>query len=160
MLARTFSNGFRNSVSFWIYAVSAFVFGRLGDETHRSRVIVGGLAFWGVATGLVSLSTGFAMLICLRGLVAVGEGTYYPTGAALISDWHRAGARSRALSIHQTAVFAGAGLGALFGFMAAVENDEAVSVHERADFPLCRCISTGPVDDLKLRHAHRAPYGP
>jgi MFS family permease len=102
-----------NSVGFWIYAVCALIFGRLGDSTHRSRVIVGGLIFWAVATGLLSFATGLVMLIAVRGLVAAGEGTYYPTAAALISDWHRSGTRSRALSIHQTGVFAGAGVGAI-----------------------------------------------
>jgi MFS family permease len=101
-----------NSVFFWIYAVAAFLSGRLGDSTRRSWVIVGGLAFWSVATGLVSLATGFSMLVGLRGMVALGEATYYPTGTALISDWHRPAMRSRALSIHQTAVLAGTGLGA------------------------------------------------
>jgi MFS family permease len=99
-----------NSVFFWIYAFAAFLSGRLGDSTRRSWVIVGGLAFWSVATGLVSLATGFTMLLALRGMVALGEATYYPTGTALISDWHRPAMRSRALSIHQTAVLAGAGL--------------------------------------------------
>jgi MFS family permease len=102
-----------NSVGFWIYAVCALIFGRLGDATHRSRLIVGGLAFWAVATGMVSVATGLVTLIVVRGLVAAGEATYYPTAAALISDWHRSGTRSRALSIHQTGVFAGAGVGAV-----------------------------------------------
>jgi MFS family permease len=102
-----------NSWFFWVYAVAAFVFGRLGDGTRRSWVILGGLAFWSVATGAVSLSTGFAMLIAFRSLVALGEATYYPTATALISDWHRPEMRSRALSIHQTAVLAGTGVGAL-----------------------------------------------
>ncbi|MGH8241324.1 MAG: MFS transporter, partial [Steroidobacteraceae bacterium] len=101
-----------NSVFFWVYAVAAFLFGRLGDGTRRSWVIIGGLAFWSVATGVVSLSSGFALLLGLRGLVALGEATYYPTGTALISDWHRPAMRSRALSLHQTAVLAGTGLGA------------------------------------------------
>jgi MFS family permease len=102
-----------NSVGFWIYAVCALIFGRLGDATHRSRLIVAGLVFWAIVTGMVSLSTGLIMLIVVRGLVAAGEATYYPTAAALISDWHRSGTRSRALSIHQTGVFAGAGVGAV-----------------------------------------------
>ena len=45
-----------------------------------------------------SLATGFAMLLALRGFVALGEATYYPTATALISDWHRPAMRSRALS--------------------------------------------------------------
>lgn len=101
-----------NSALYWTYAVAAFLFGRLGDTSRRSRVIIGGLLFWSVATVFVPLSTGFIMLLALRGLVAVGEGTYYPAATALISDWHQPQMRSRALSVHQTAVFAGAGIGA------------------------------------------------
>ena len=72
-------------------------------------VILYGLIFWSLATGTSALATGFALLLALRGLVAVGESAYYPTATALIGDWHRPEMRSRALSIHQTAVFAGAG---------------------------------------------------
>jgi MFS family permease len=108
-----------NSTFFWVYAFAAFLFGRLGDGTRRSWVIMGGLAFWSVATGVVSLASGFGLLIACRSLVALGEATYYPTATALISDWHRPQMRSRALSIHQTAVLAGAGFGALAaGFIA------------------------------------------
>src|SRR4030095_6744563 len=67
---------------------------------------------WSVSTGASSLATGFAMLLSLRGLVAIGESSYYPTATALIGDWHRPQMRSRALSLHQTAVFARAGPGA------------------------------------------------
>jgi MFS family permease len=102
-----------NSAAFWIYAVGAFLFGRMGDGAHRSRLIVGGLVFWSVATGLTSLAAGLTMLVALRGLVAIGEATYYPTGTALISDWHPTSMRGRALSLHQTGVFAGASVGAL-----------------------------------------------
>ncbi|MEA3002583.1 MAG: transporter, family, hexuronate transporter [Sphingomonadales bacterium] len=108
-----------SSVFFWIYAATAFFAGRLGDSVRRTRVIVYGLAFWSVATGIASLSTGFAMLLALRGVVAFGEAFYYPTATALISDWHRPAMRSRALSIHQTAVFAGAGLGSIFAGLLA-----------------------------------------
>jgi MFS family permease len=107
------------SVFFWIYAVAAFVFGRIGDGARRSRVILYGLVFWSIATGLTALSTGFAMILAFRGLVALGEASYYPTATALIGDWHRPAMRSRALSLHQTAVFAGAGLGALFAGLLA-----------------------------------------
>ncbi len=108
-----------NSLFFWVYAVFAFLSGRMGDSVRRSRIIIYGLVFWSMATGLTALSTGFAMLLAFRGLVAMGEATYYPTATALISDWHRPRWRSRALSLHQTGVFAGAGLGAFFaGYLA------------------------------------------
>jgi MFS family permease len=101
------------SVFFWIYAVGAFIAGRIGDSVRRSRLIIGGLIFWSLATGASSLATGFALLLAMRGLTAIGESAYYPTATALIGDWHRPAMRSRALSLHQTAVFAGAGLGAV-----------------------------------------------
>lgn len=107
------------SLFFWVYAVGAFLAGRVADSVRRSRVILYGLIFWSIATGASSLATGFAMLLALRGLVAIGESAYYPTATALIGDWHPPATRSRALSIHQTAVFAGAGLGAVAtGFIA------------------------------------------
>jgi MFS family permease len=102
-----------SSVFFWVYAAAALFSGRMGDSVRRTRVVIYGLGFWSVATGLVPLSTGFAMLLGLRALVAAGESTYYPTATALIGDWHSPLTRSRALSAHQTAVFAGSGLGAL-----------------------------------------------
>ncbi len=108
-----------NSVFFWIYAATAFLAGRLGDSMRRTRVILYGLVFWSCATGFTSLSTGFAMLLAFRGVVAFGEAFYYPTATALISDWHKPSMRSRALSIHQTAVFAGAGAGSVFAGLIA-----------------------------------------
>ncbi len=102
-----------SSVFFWVYAAAALFTGRLGDSARRTRVVIYGLVFWSVATGLVPLASGFGMLLATRAIVAAGESTYYPTATALIGDWHPPATRSRALSFHQTAVFAGSGLGAL-----------------------------------------------
>lgn len=111
--------GLINSVFFWVYAAAVFFTGQLGDNARRSRVIIYGLIFWSIATGLVPLTTGFIMLLGLRSLVAAGESAYYPSATALIGDWHKPQHRSRALSLHQTAVFAGGGIGALLaGYMA------------------------------------------
>lgn len=103
--------GIIDTTFFWTYAVCAFVFGRMGDSVRRRTMIIYGLVFWSLATGIMPLATGFAMLLAMRTLVAVGESTYYPTATALISAWHKPSMRSRALSIHQTAVFAGGGIG-------------------------------------------------
>jgi sugar phosphate permease len=103
--------GLIDTTFFWVYAVCAFLFGRLGDSVRRRNMIIFGLVFWSLATGIMPLATGFAMLWAMRAFVAVGESTYYPTATALISGWHKPHMRSRALSIHQTAVFAGGGIG-------------------------------------------------
>jgi sugar phosphate permease len=102
-----------NSLFLVVYAISAFFSGFLGDTVRRSRVVIFGLIFWSAATGLCSLATSFPMLLGLRAMVGVGESTYYPSGTALIGDWHKPDYRSRALSLHQTAIFAGGGIGAL-----------------------------------------------
>lgn len=103
--------GVVDTVFFWTYAVCAFLFGRIGDSVRRRNMVLFGLLFWSMATGFMPIATGFAMLLAMRTLVAVGESTYYPTATALISAWHRPAMRSRALAIHQTAVFAGGGIG-------------------------------------------------
>ncbi len=108
-----------SSAFFWIYAVSAFFLGRLGDRQSRASVITWGLLFWSIATGVASCATGLITFISLRGVVAIGESTYYPAATALISDWHPPAQRSRALSLHQTAVFAGSGLGAMLAGLVA-----------------------------------------
>lgn len=102
-----------NSLFFWVYAAAALFAGRLGDAWPRARVVLWALAFWSAATGLAPLAQSFALLLAARALVAAGEAPYYPAATALIGDWHRPAARSRALALHQTGVFAGAGLGAL-----------------------------------------------
>lgn len=156
-----------NSWFFWVYAIAAFVFGRLGDGTRRSWVIIGGLAFWSVATGVVSLATGFAMLIAFRSFVALGEATYYPTATALISDWHSPKMRSRALSIHQTAVLAGTGFGALAaGYIADHLGWRAPFVIFGAAgivwcFVLLRTLRDSPVSAAPQAHAtQRSLLGP
>jgi sugar phosphate permease len=103
--------GIVDTTFFWTYAVCAFVFGRIGDSVRRRNMIIFGLIFWSIATGIMPFATGFAMLLGMRAFVAVGESTYYPSATALISAWHKPAMRSRALSIHQTAVFAGGGIG-------------------------------------------------
>ena len=154
------------SVFFWFYAAAVLFTGRLGDSTRRTRVVIWGLAFWSVATGMVPLSTGFAMLLALRAVVAVGESTYYPTATALIGDWHGPAMRSRALSIHQTAVFAGSGLGALiagaiadhFGWRAPFLVFAAVGIIWA--MVLMRTLRDAPIRQTAAeRSAREEPYG-
>ena len=108
-----------NSVFLWTYAVASIFAGWLGDRMSRSRVIILGLIAWSVATGLVPLAASFPLLLALRALVGLCESSYYPSGTALIGDWFPQKMRSRALSLHQTAVFAGSGIGALIAAIIA-----------------------------------------
>ncbi len=141
------------SAFFWVYAVGAFVAGRIGDSVRRSRVILSGLIFWSLATGTSALATGFALLLAMRALVAVGESAYYPTATALIGDWHKPEMRSRALSIHQTAVFAGAGLGAVAtGYIAELLSWHAPFVIFAAIGLVHAAILSRTLKDAPIRH--------
>ena len=51
---------------FWTYAVCAFLFGRAGDSVRRRNMILFGLTFWSIATGMMPLATAYAMLMGMR----------------------------------------------------------------------------------------------
>ena len=69
-------------------------------------------------TAATAIAHSFAQLIVCRALGGLGEAFYFPAAMSLISDYHGPATRSRAMSLHQSAVYAGsiAG-GALSGFM-------------------------------------------
>ena len=97
----------------WVYAIAASLAGYLGDRFSRKRVILAGLVTWSLLTFMTPLAGSFVIFVLLRALTGLGEASYYPAGTALISDYHGPDTRSRALAIHQTAVFAGGGIGTL-----------------------------------------------
>ena len=56
--------------------------------------------------------------VLVRGAEGLGETFYFPASMSLISDYHSQATRSRAMSLHQTSVYAGTiGGGALAGWM-------------------------------------------
>jgi MFS family permease len=99
----------------WAYACSAVASGYLADRYSRTSMVRWGLLMWSLLFVLVSFTKNLPLFGCLLALAGVAEATYYPAGLALISDYHSS-TRTKALSIHQTAVFAGVGIG---GFVAA-----------------------------------------
>lgn len=91
----------------WTYGLLVPVAGFIGDRFPRRSIIGFSLAFWSMAT----LATGFCstlwQFIGLRGLATGGgEAFYAPSANALLSE-HHTESRSFALSLHQTAVYAG-----------------------------------------------------
>jgi len=115
--------GLLSAAFFWVYSLAAPLGGFLGDRFPRKWVILGALVFWSSTTAATPLGGSLAMFIILRALTGLGEAFYYPAGTAMISDYHVYGTRTRALSIHQTAVPAGAILGTIFaGYLAERYN--------------------------------------
>ncbi len=107
--------GLISSVLFWIYGLLVPVAGFLGDMVQRKKIIVYSLIFWSFATLLTGLGNSLFYFILIRGIATGGgEAFYAPTANALISEHHDK-SRSFALSLHQTAVYAGI---ILSGFLA------------------------------------------
>lgn len=103
----------------WVYAVIGPIAGWLGDRLSRKTLIVGGLIFWSVVTAATALCSTYWQLVLVRALGGLGEAFYFPASMSLISDYHGKDTRSRAMSIHQSSVYAGtiAG-GAVSGYVA------------------------------------------
>lgn len=111
--------GLLGSSFLWVYACSAPIAGFLGDRFSRKRIIIGGLVFWSIVTFVTPFAGTIGMFIFFRALTGLGEAAYYPAGTAMISDFHGPETRSRALSLHQTAVFVGGIVGTtLAGYLA------------------------------------------
>jgi len=91
----------------WVYAAAAPLAGIVGDRYARKSVIIGGLIFWSAITVATALSTRYSHLVICRALEGLGEAFYFPASMSMLSDYHGTDTRSRAMSIHQSSVYAG-----------------------------------------------------
>jgi len=91
----------------WVYAGAAPFAGLIGDRFRRKTLIIGGLIFWSLITVATAVSTKYGHLVLFRALEGFGEAFYFPASMSLVSDYHGPDTRSRAMSIHQSSVYAG-----------------------------------------------------
>jgi predicted MFS family arabinose efflux permease len=91
----------------WVYAAIGPIAGLIGDRFKRKHLIIGGLVFWSLITVATALSTKYSHLVFFRALEGFGEAFYFPASMSLLSDYHAPDTRSRAMSIHQSSVYAG-----------------------------------------------------
>jgi MFS family permease len=91
----------------WVYAGAGPIAGLIGDRINRKTLIIAGLVFWSLITIATALSTRYSHLVLFRALEGLGESFYFPASMSMLSDYHDAGTRSRAMSIHQSSVYAG-----------------------------------------------------
>lgn len=103
----------------WMYAIFGPFAGSLCDRLPRKSLVLGGLIFWSLVTAATSISHNYAQLVLCRALGGLGEAFYFPAAMSLISDYHGPSTRSRAMSIHQSSVYAGSiaggGISGFFG---------------------------------------------
>jgi MFS family permease len=91
----------------WVYGLGAPFAGAIVDRIRRKTAILGGLQAWSLICMATALSRNFRHLFWFRAVEGLGETFYFPASTSLISDYHGSDTRSRALGLHQTAVYMG-----------------------------------------------------
>jgi MFS family permease len=111
--------GLIGSAFMWVYAAGAPFAGFVGDRFPRKHLILGGCIFW----SLVTMATGWCNkvwhFVTVRALEGFGETFYFPASMSLLSDYHSARSRSRAMAFHQSSVYAGTIMGSWLGALLA-----------------------------------------
>lgn len=99
--------GIVGSSFMWMYALFGPFAGWLCDRLPRKLLVLGALIFWSFATAATALAHSYPQLVLCRALGGLGEAFYFPAAMSLISDYHGPQTRSRAMSLHQSSVYAG-----------------------------------------------------
>lgn len=96
-----------------VYALASPLTGLLVDRYARRWLIALGLGVWSVVCALTGLAGSFQQLLVFRAAEGLGESCYFPASMSLLADYHGPRTRSRAMSLHQTSVYAGTALGGI-----------------------------------------------
>lgn len=103
--------GIVGSSFMWMYALFGPVAGWMCDRLPRKTLVLGGLIFWSAVTAGTAFTHSYAQLVVCRALGGLGEALYFPASMSLISEYHGSSTRSRAMSLHQSSVYAGSIVG-------------------------------------------------
>ncbi len=99
--------GLISSILILVYGILVPVAGYIGDRTNKKYVLMLSLLVWSTSTFLTGTSVLLIHLIFLQSIATGGgEAFYSPSANALISEHHDK-TRATAMSIHQTALYAG-----------------------------------------------------
>ena len=102
----------------WVYAFLSPIGGYMADRFSRRLTIGGSLFVWSAATWWTGRVTTFDELLMARSLMGISEAFYIPAALALIADYHVGQTRSRAVGLHQMAIYLGVIVGGFGGFVA------------------------------------------
>ena len=103
----------------WVYAVFSLVGGYLADRFSRRLTICASLFVWSAVTWLTGQVTTYDQLVWTRSAMGISEAFYIPAALALIADHHAGATRSRAVGLHQTAIYLGVIAGGFGGYVAS-----------------------------------------
>jgi MFS transporter, Spinster family, sphingosine-1-phosphate transporter len=102
----------------WVYAILSPIGGYVADRFGRRFTICGSLFVWSAVTWWTGHVSSYRELLLARSLMGISEAFYIPAGLALITDYHLGPTRSRAVGLHQMAIYAGVILGGFGGYVA------------------------------------------
>lgn len=102
----------------WVYAFLSPVGGYIADRFSRRFTICGSLFVWSAVTWATGHVTTYDGLLWTRSLMGISEAFYIPAALALISDFHPGPTRSRAVGMHQMAIYVGVIIGGFSGYVA------------------------------------------
>jgi MFS transporter, Spinster family, sphingosine-1-phosphate transporter len=102
----------------WVYAFLSPVGGYVADRFSRRLTICGSLFVWSAVTWWTGHVTSYPELLLVRSLMGTSEAFYIPAALALIADHHAGPTRSRAVGLHQMAIYCGVIAGGFGGYVA------------------------------------------
>ena len=102
----------------WAYAILSPLGGYVADRFGRRYTIAGSLVVWSGVTWATGQATTYHELLWTRTLMGISEAFYIPAALALIADYHSGRTRSRAIGLHQTAIYCGVIAGGFSGHVA------------------------------------------
>ena len=102
----------------WVYAILSPVGGYIADRFGRRFTICGSLLVWSAVAWATGHVTTYDGLLLTRSLMGISEAFYIPAALALITDYHTGHTRSRAVGLHQMAIYMGVIVGGFSGYAA------------------------------------------
>jgi MFS transporter, Spinster family, sphingosine-1-phosphate transporter len=148
----------------WVYAAFSLVGGYIADRYSRRLTICSSLFVWSAVTWWTGQVTTYNELLLARSLMGISEAFYIPAALALIADYHTGTTRSRAVGLHQMAIYFGVIIGGFGGYAAADPNIGWRLVFAACGvfgmlyaLPLVLLIRDAPKSDQRLTSAKLSP---
>ncbi len=102
----------------WVYAFCSPIGGYIADRFSRRFTICASLFAWSAVTWATGHVTTYDGLLLTRSLMGISEAFYIPAALSLIASFHIGDTRSRAVGLHQMAIYTGVIVGGFSGYVA------------------------------------------